>query len=101
VTHLGLPDDYDDEPTDAEWDIWIWKCEQQGRVPWTGEWPGATECREYGFYCYEDPDGYGDPAMHYGHIPCSPDHPEAHEDLNRLYTECEWDMGKKKMVLKS
>ena len=100
LRQLGKPSDLDcdDEPTDEEWDIWRAKCDQQGRVLWTGEWPGMTECREYGFWCYQDSNGWGNPEMHYGHIPCGPDHPKAGPDLNRLYDECVWDRAQKKMV---
>jgi hypothetical protein len=99
---LGVPaDDLDYEPTDEEWDVWQAKCEQQGRIPWTGVWPGIAECREYGLWCYQDPTHYGNPNMHYGHIPCDADHPNASEDLNRLYSECVWDRNQKKFVRKS
>ena len=100
LLQLGLPANHDDEPTDEEWETWLTKQNMQGRIPWSGEWPNMDTCREYGFFCYEDSDGYGDPEMHYGHIPCSPDHPEAHPDLNRLHDECVWDKGLKKMVLR-
>ena len=48
-----------------------------GRLPWTGEWPGAAECREYGFWCYWGPD-YG----RSGWVPCDKDHAGARADLN-------------------
>ena len=74
--------------------------EAAGRIPWSGEWPGMAECREYGFYCYCDPRGYGNPAMHYGWMPCEKDHPKAQPDMNRLMRECAWDRTAKKWVLK-
>ena len=70
------------------------------RMAWTGEWPGVADCQRLGFWCYEDPSGYGNPAMHYGHIPCDKDHPDAREDLNRLYDDCRWDRATKQFILK-
>ena len=61
------------------------------RIPWNGEWPGVAECREYGFWCY-----WGPPW-----ISCNKDHPEAREDLNRLYKECEWNATTQRLELPS
>jgi hypothetical protein len=52
------------------------------RLPWTGEWPGLAECREFGWYSRRAPKGW---------VSCERDHPEAAEDLNRLLVEAEWD----------
>lgn len=72
-----------------------------GRLVWTGEWPGVVECREFGFWCYNDPDGYGNPDMHYGHIPCGPDHPRATENLNRLASdEVVWSIPEGRNLLR-
>lgn len=77
------------------------ECSGEGeRIPWNGFWPGIAECEEYGFYCYDDPDGYGDPARNYGHTECGPDHPRAIHDLNRLCAECKWSPEKAKWVRK-
>jgi hypothetical protein len=86
--------------TADEWEIWEKKRDLQGRLPWTGEWPGIDSCRELGLWCYQDQNGRGKPEMHYGHIPCGEDHPNAGPDLNRLYSEYDWDKGKKKFVPK-
>lgn len=29
------------------------------RMPWTGEWPGVRECREFGWYAKRNPAGPG------------------------------------------
>lgn len=63
-----------------------------GRMPWTGEWPGVAECREFGWYCRRNPDGPG-------YVPCGPDHPGAVEDLSRLTLEARWDRELKRFVL--
>ena len=55
-------------------------CDCVGHDPltsvWTGEWPGLRECRERGWYARFIPN--------VGFVPCSRDHPDATEDLNRL-----------------
>jgi hypothetical protein len=62
------------------------------RIPWSGEWPGVAECREFGLYCKR--------AEGKGWRPCSADDPEASEDLNRLAKEYRWDRGAKRWVKK-
>lgn len=81
------PDIYNNGPTEAMLEKWdeTWG---QRRMPWTGLWPGDAECLDYGFACY-----WGPPW-----IPCSPDHPKATPDLNRLVVECRWDQEKQKFV---
>ena len=58
------------------------------RMPWTGEHPGAAECREFGWYSKFVPDK--------GWVECSPDDPEATEDLNRLSRKATWDQGRQR-----
>lgn len=77
---------------------------------WTGEWPGAAECREYGFWSYFNT---RDEQYRTGGGPFLADHPVgwvqvepddeylmqwATEDLNRLMVECVWDRGLQKFV---
>lgn len=64
---------------------------EKNLMPWTGLWPGAAECREFGWYAKMVP---GKQGWH----PCSGDDPDAREDLNRLYTEATWDREKKRFV---
>jgi hypothetical protein len=53
------------------------------RIPWSGEFPGVAECREFGLYGRRVPDR--------GWTPCAPTDPGALEDLNRLLETCSWD----------
>lgn len=59
------------------------------RLPWTGEWPGNAECREFNLWCYGPP-----------WTPCNRDHPKATEDLNRLREVAEWSPDKRRWILK-
>jgi hypothetical protein len=63
------------------------------RMPWIGEWPGAPECRDFGWWSKRNPDGRG-------YVPCGPDDPGAEEDLNRLPKEAVWDRRRKRWVPK-
>lgn len=83
------PDIYEQGPTEEMYEKWEREWGAKA-LPWTGEWPGITQCREYNFWCY-----WGPPW-----IRCSKEYPEATEDLNTLYTECRWDIEKQKMVLR-
>jgi hypothetical protein len=61
------------------------------RVPWSGEWPGVRECREYGWYAKLTGQGW---------TSCHPDEPGAHEDLNRLHVDAVWDREKARFIQK-
>jgi hypothetical protein len=63
------------------------------RMPWTGEWPGAAECREFGWYAVPGPDNRG-------WVSCNPDEPGSTPDLNRLAAEAIWDREQKRWVQK-
>ena len=72
----------------AQWDAaWGGK-----RLPWTGEYPGCAECREFGWYVKMTPKGWES---------CNSSDPEATEDMNRLHFEAEWDVDKGRFVRSS
>ncbi len=62
------------------------------RMPWTGEWPGVAECREFGWYATPGPRGW---------VPCGQDEPGlVMEDLNRLHAQARWDRRNKRFVMR-
>ena len=65
-----------------------------GRLPWTGEYPGRTECREFGWYSkWVEGEGW---------VRCEKDDPGAGPDLNRLNAgdRAEWSRDKRRWVLR-
>lgn len=62
------------------------------RLPWTGTWPGAIECREFGWWCkWVDGRGW---------VTCDADTAGATEDLNRLRLEAVWNKALGRFVLR-
>jgi hypothetical protein len=62
-----------------------------GRLPWSGIYPGTEMCVEYGWFC-KDVDGEF-------HVPCSPEDPAGHPDLNYMLAVCRWDVSQRRHVL--
>lgn len=52
-------------------------------LPWTGEWPGESACREFAWYSRL--------LTGRGWVACGPDVPGSGPDLNRLYVEAKWN----------
>ena len=61
------------------------------RLPWTGEWPGVMECREFGWYAKLIPGR--------GWVSCANNEAGAGEDLNRLAREAVWDKQQGRFIL--
>jgi hypothetical protein len=85
------PEIYIGGPTEEMYAVWDAKRGAR-RVPWSGEYPGAAECREFGFWVIEQPNQ--DPWWK----PVPAGTPGATENLNRLYLETKWDVEKQRMV---
>lgn len=53
------------------------------RLPWTGQWPGDAECKEFGWWsCWSQGTGW---------VRCDASHPQARPDINRLAVDAVWD----------
>lgn len=78
------PDIFCDGPTDEMHERWDREWGAR-RIPWSGEYPGAAECRDYGFWCIGPP---------WVVVPAGT--PGATEDLNRLHRTCRWDQQEQK-----
>jgi hypothetical protein len=59
-------------------------------MPWTGEWPGEDQCREFGWFTRRGPGGEW--------VRCEQGDPGAEPDLNRLLTEAEWAPTQRRFV---
>ena len=68
------------------------KARKHPRLPWTGAWPGAIECAEFGWYATMNSNGPG-------WVACDPGTPGSIPDINRLYKEAKWDPEKKRFTL--
>ncbi len=60
---------------------------QQDRLPWDGDWPGARECRRWGWYVRQTA---------WGWVECDMLAPGACLDLQRLLIEARWDRSSKR-----
>lgn len=89
------PDIYRNGPTDEMVAKFFEKYPD--RLPWTGEYPGSAECREFGLWCLWGPDM--DPPRQ-GWVSVPPGTPGASENLNRLYSVAEWDVKVGRLVLR-
>lgn len=69
------------------------KGKRETRLPWTGEWPGVAECREFGWYAKM--------VLGKGWVPCDEKEPGATEDLNRLRTDAIWSEKDQRFILPS
>jgi hypothetical protein len=69
-------------------------------IPWSGQRPDAAAAEEFGFYCYWDKDGAGQPEENYGWVPVNKFDARATPDLNRVYSDCTWNAVQKKWVKK-
>lgn len=87
------PDIYENGPTEAMHQRFEQEIEKYGGyLPWTGEWPGDAECREFGWYAKLVPGQ--------GWVSCDRSDPAGTEDLNRLYRDAVWSREQKRFVLK-
>lgn len=73
------PDIFSAGPSEAMYAAWDKKWGHR-RMPWTGEYPGCAEARELGLWCVGPP-WKPVPAGTAGAV----------EDLNRLYSMCDWN----------
>ena len=78
------PEIYSEGPTDEMYATWDAEWAAR-RIPWSGEYPGSSECREYGFWCVGPP-----------WVSVPEGTPGATEDMNRLVSTCHWDQDAQK-----
>lgn len=88
------PEVYNNGPTDAMYAKWDAEWGPR-RMPWTGEWPGEAECREYGFWAVFGPE-MNPPQVGWVTVPEGT--PKASENLNRLIRECSWNVDKQRWI---
>ena len=97
------PEIYKNGPTDAM-DAVLEAEENKygGRLPWTGEWPGDAEAREFGLFVrWADP-RTGKlcefPKAPGTWVKCGKDDPGAGPDFTALFTTCRWDKVQRRWV---
>jgi len=61
-------------------------------LPWTGEWSGVSECREFGWYAKL--------VEGQGWVTCDKNDEGASEDLNRIYADAVWGAKRGRFVIK-
>ena len=66
------------------------------RIPFTGEWPGANECRDWGWYAIPQHDCEANPEKAW--LACSPMAPKALPNYYRLSVDAEWSREDKRFV---
>jgi hypothetical protein len=49
---------------------------------WSGRWPAVEDCLRLGWFARFEDGGW---------VQCAPDTPGAQPDINRLYTDADWD----------
>lgn len=103
------PEIFENGPTDDMYPAFDALVEKYGgRLPWTGEFPGSMECREFNLWCrwVDMPKDHvctrrwADCRGKHGWVTCDKSHPDAREDLNRLAEIAEWDKVKRRFVLR-
>ena len=62
------------------------------RIPWSGEWPGLRECREFGWYAKL--------VRGKGWTACDKSDEGASENLNRLCFDAKWDKATARFILR-
>lgn len=90
----GVEYDEDEKATPEMWEEFGKLLDTHGAIiPWTGEDPHRADCRRLGFWYYND---YSKPQGPERMVRCGPEHPEAREDLNRLFESAVWnrDLGR-------
>jgi hypothetical protein len=82
------PEIYEQGATEAMWAKFDEEVARYGGpLLWTGIWPGVEECREFELWCHGPP-----------WIPCSKEHPNATENLNRLAFVAHWNKEQRRWV---
>lgn len=96
------PDVFHNGPTEAMTQVFDAEIQKYGgRLPWTGEWPGRAECREFDLWCYwgdretQEPRAFEEQGRWIG---CGKDHPNAKADLNALPFTARWDKVQRKWI---
>lgn len=89
------PSIYKNGPTKAMYAKWDAEWGSR-RMPWTGEYPGLAECREYGFWSVWDAVNHKWLDWRDG---VTAETPGARPDLNRLVSgSCSWDVETQRWV---